>query len=440
MRMRSVMAASAVLLTAVAVGSTVARSQAPELVMPSMEYKTGPFAPSGIPTGTGYVDYLTLINERDGGIEGTRIHIVPCETGYQNQQGVECYEKTKAVGSGALVYQPYSTGITYAIIPKAPVDQIPIFSGGYGRTSAADGTVFPWVFNFPATYWSQASAIVNYIAEREGGHNKLKGKKITLVYHNSAYGKEPIPTLEALAAKHGFIYKGLAVDSPGQEQKATWLQVRNDRPDWVLIWGWGVMNQVAIKEAVGIRFKMDHLIGNWWSASEADVVPSGKSAKGYIGATWHGVGGGYPLHNEIRKHVYDKGKAVDPSFRPRIGEALYNRGMLHALYEVEAIRKAMAIHKTKTPNGKQVRDGLEALEITAARLKQLGLEGFTYPFKITCANHEGPGLVGFMQWDGDKWVSLPKFYEPDRPLVQGLIKKDSAAYAAENKITPRTCN
>ena len=39
---------------------------------------------------------------------------------------------------------------------------------GYGRTSAADGRVFPYVFNFPATYWSQATAVIQYIANENG--------------------------------------------------------------------------------------------------------------------------------------------------------------------------------------------------------------------------------------------------------------------------------
>ena len=60
---------------------------------------------------------------------------------------------------------------------------------GYGQTAAADGRVFEWVFNFPTTYWSQASAFVRYVGQQEGGMDKLKGKKIALVYHNSAYGK-----------------------------------------------------------------------------------------------------------------------------------------------------------------------------------------------------------------------------------------------------------
>ena len=135
-----------------------------ELVLPSLDYRTGPYAPNGIPVANGYADYLTLLNEREGGINGVPIKLVPCETGYNTKVGVECYEKVKNTPpSGALLTHPLSTGITYQLIPKAAVDEIPIMSLGYGRTSAANGKVFPWVFNFPATYWSQATVLIKYI-------------------------------------------------------------------------------------------------------------------------------------------------------------------------------------------------------------------------------------------------------------------------------------
>ena len=154
-----------------------------ELVIPTLDYRSGPYAPNGIPVANGYTDYLTMLNERDGGINGVKIKHVDCETGYNTKKGVECYEKVKDTPpSGALVISPLSTGITYQLIPKSSVDEIPIFSMGYGRTSAANGKVFPWVFNFPATYWSQATALVQYIADQEGGFDGLKGKKIYLVY------------------------------------------------------------------------------------------------------------------------------------------------------------------------------------------------------------------------------------------------------------------
>ena len=99
-------------------------------------------------------------------------------------------------GQGSLVYFPLSTGILQ-LIPKATADDIPIHSMGYGRISAADGNTFSHVFNFPGTYWDAASIIIKHMMDMEGG--SLDGKKVALVYHNSAYGKEPIRTLEELS-------------------------------------------------------------------------------------------------------------------------------------------------------------------------------------------------------------------------------------------------
>jgi len=428
-------------VAAVAMPLTTAVADAYELVIPATVYRTGPYAPNGIPFANGYGDYYKMLNERDGGIEGVKIKYIECETAYNTKQGVECYENTKGEGpSGALAYQPLSTGITYQLIPKASADKIPVFSMGYGRTSAANGKVFPYVFNFPATYWDQASVFVKYIGEKEGGMDKLKGKKIALVYHNSAYGKEPIRTLEELSKKHGFDLQLLAVDHPGQEQKATWLQVRREKPDWVMMWGWGVMNQVAIKEAASIRFPMDRFIGVWWSGSENDVLPAGKSAHGYLSGAFHAAGDNFRAHDDIKTHVYDKGNGGGD--RDRIGEVLYNRGLVAAMWTAEAIRTAMRIHNTKEVTGEHVRDGFEALNVDAKRLAVLGLEGFTYPVKITCENHQGPGKVALQQWDAKekKWNFASDFYTPDSDVVGRLIAEDSANYAAENKITPRACN
>lgn len=418
------------------------QAQSYELVMPALEYRTGPYAPNGIPFWNGYQDYLQLLNERDGGIEGVKIKIVPCETAYDPKLGVECYEKTKGEGpSGALVYHPLSTGITYQLIPKASADKIPVVSSGYGRTSATNGKVFEWIFNFPATYWSAASIFIKYIGDQEGGMDKLKGKKIALVYHNSPYGKEPIRTLEELAKKHGYTLTTYPVDHPGQEQKATWLQIRRDQPDWILMWGWGVMNQVAIKEAASIRYPMNHFIGVWWSASDNDVKPAGLDADGYLGGALHAPGADFPVHKDILKFVYEKGKAVDPGFKSRIGEVLYNRGVVSAMYTAEAIRTAMKLHNTKEVKASDVRDGLEALNVDEARLKELGFEGLAVPVKITCENHEGPGKGAIQRWDAkaQKWTLVSKFYEPDWDVLKPLIEADSQQFAKENNITPREC-
>jgi branched-chain amino acid transport system substrate-binding protein len=130
------------LMTAAAVAMMAASPALAELTIVDTSYRTGPYAANGIPFSDGYQDYFTLLNERDGGIGGEMINLVECETGYNTEKGVECYEATKNSGSGALVYQPLSTGITYQLIPKATADGIPLHTMGYGRTSAKNGEVF----------------------------------------------------------------------------------------------------------------------------------------------------------------------------------------------------------------------------------------------------------------------------------------------------------
>ncbi len=43
--------------------------------------------------------------------------------------------------------------------------------------------------------------LISYVGKKEGGLDKLKGKKIALVYHDSPYGKEPIPLLRGAAPR-----------------------------------------------------------------------------------------------------------------------------------------------------------------------------------------------------------------------------------------------
>ena len=221
------------LLTSLLAGIVAAAPAFAELTFSSLSYRTGPYAANGIPLADGYADYMTLLNERDGGIGGVKTRVIECETGYNTEKGVECYEATK--GEGVLVYEPYSTGMTYQLIPKTAADGIALHTGGYGRTSAKNGEVFRNVFNYPANYWDGASGAINHLLDINGGN--IQGKKVALVYHNSAYGKEPIRTLEVLAEKHGYELSLLPVDHPGQEQKSQWLQIRRDRPDYVLMWG-----------------------------------------------------------------------------------------------------------------------------------------------------------------------------------------------------------
>jgi branched-chain amino acid transport system substrate-binding protein len=262
-----------------AAGITAFAAETKEQFFPGLPYRTGAYAPNGVPWANGYADYLKLVNVR-GGINGVKIVYEECETAYDTARGVECYERLKGKFGGATVFQPLSTGITFALTEKAPGDKIPLITAGYGRSESQDGLVFKWNFPMAGTYWLAADALVQTLGKKEGGLAKLKGKKVTLVYHDSPYGKEPIPLLQERAAMHGFDLQLLPVTAPGVDQKATWLQVRQAKPDYVLLWGWGVMNSTALKEAQATGYPREKMYGVWWSGAEPDVKDVGEGAKG----------------------------------------------------------------------------------------------------------------------------------------------------------------
>ncbi|CUH65168.1 hypothetical protein TG4357_01698 [Thalassovita gelatinovora] len=423
-------------LISAAIAALVAASPAmADLTFSSLSYRTGPYAANGIPFADGYADYFTLLNERDGGIGGEQVNLVECETGYNTEKGVECFESTK--GTGALVYQPLSTGITYQLIPKATADNIPMHTMGYGRTSAKNGKVFSHIFNYPANYWDGASVAIKHLLDINDGD--ISGKKVALVYHNSAYGKEPIRTLEELSKKHGYDLTLLPVDHPGQEQKSQWLQIRRERPDYVIMYGWGVMNQVAIQEAVNIRFPMENFIGIWWSGSENDVKPAGEAANGYKSLTFHNVGSDYPVYEDIQEFVVDEGKAAGAG--DQIGTVLYNRGLYAAMLAAEAAKTAQQIHGTSAITPAMMRDGMEKLEMTEGKMTALGMPNFGPSFNVSCENHGGDGYAAVLQWDAKagEWNMITDYMQADQDVLTPLIDDDSESYAKENNLTPG-CN
>ena len=78
-----------------------------EQFIPTNFYCVRPYAPGGSGFGGGIIDYFSLINERDGGINGVKLTWEKCETEYNNARGVECYERSKKNGpTGATVTNP----------------------------------------------------------------------------------------------------------------------------------------------------------------------------------------------------------------------------------------------------------------------------------------------------------------------------------------------
>ena len=242
-----------------------------------------------------------------------------------------------------------------------------------------------------------------------------------------------------LAQKYGFDLKELEVPHPGNEQGSQWLEIRRYKPDYVILRGWGVMNPVAIKTAKRTGFPVDHIIGNIWSNSEEDVIPAGEAGKGYISITSQTSGTSSPVLQEIIKTVYgaDKGNLDD---KKRIGSVYHNLGIVNGILTIEALRVAQEKYGHHTMTGEQMQWGFEHLNLDQARVAALGAKDLFHSINVTCANHEGDGLVTFQQWDGSKWKVISDWIAPDWAFLRPIIEKNAASYATEKGITPRVCD
>ncbi|RZU02033.1 ABC transporter substrate-binding protein [Rivibacter subsaxonicus] len=439
MKLKSLALAAAVMavgISATLAPVTASAQAAKEQFFPVLVYRTGAYAPNGVPFANGYVDYLKLVNAQ-GGINGVKLSFEECETGYATDRGVECYERLKGKNGGATVFQPLSTGITFALTEKAPADKIPLITAGYGRSESADGNVFKWNFPLAGTYWVAADVLIQHLAKKEGGFDKLKGKKITLVYHDSPYGKEPIPLLTERSKMHGFEFSAIPVTHPGVEQKAAWLQIRQSRPDYILLWGWGVMNSAALKEAVATGYPRDKMYGVWWAAAEPDVKDVGEGAKGYNGlALQHGAGQA-KVHQDVLKLVHEKGQGTGP--KEEVGTVLYTRGLMSAMLAVEGVRRAQERYgKGKVVSGEQARWGYENLALDQKKLDALGFSGVMRPISTSCADHMGASYARVHTWDGSKWNFSSDWFQSDDQIIKPMVKAAADKYASEKKLTRRT--
>jgi branched-chain amino acid transport system substrate-binding protein len=419
---------------------TVAKAASNEQFIPMATYRVGAYASSGIPWWAGEIDYFRYINDVEGGVNGVKLVWQECETEWNVDRIVECYERTKGGLNGAptAFFFTHSTPGSYALMEKGAADKIPLIDGAGGRTESTDGSVFPYAFPLLLNYYGQASVGINYIAQREGGLDKLKGKKIVTVYHDSAYGRETQGPMKLLAEKYGFENIQIPVADPGNEQSPQWRQVRQIQPDWIFLRTWGVSTPVGLKTAARFGISADRIIGDVWAGSEADVIPAGVAAKGYQALAPFPGGADFAIHKKLRQYILDTGKS-DLKDKSYFGKVYYNIGVINAAIAVEALRAGQKKFGNRPLNGEEGRWGFEHLDIDAARLKAIGFEGLLPPLKLSCSDHEGGGSARVQQWDGEKWLQVTDWIQADRETLRPLIEAKSAAYAKEKGITPRDC-
>lgn len=406
--------------------------------------RVGPYSAMGTGYYGGIIDYMTYVN-MTGGVNGVMLTWQECETEYDAARTVECYQRllNGPNGQKMVVFDTLGTPGAYAVINRMADDEVVLAQFGYGRTDAADGTVWPWVFNAAGHYWSQIAVKMNFMAEQEGGIENMRGKKIVHLHIDTAYGREPLPAMRQIAADWGVELVEISIAPPGLEQQSHWLQIRREQPDWVTFWGAGSgMNATAMTNAARMGFPRDRMMYVTFGGAEEDMVPAGDAAIGTYVVANAAPGTDYPLIQQIEEVVYGAG-AGNLGNPERVGTVYWNRGVAAAVMWVEALRNAQTLHdKVGQPvTGPEFRDGYEAIDMSVERQRELGIEGLIAPFELSCAKHDGSGRFKVMQWDGEQFQLISEDFvaPPDEDFIRGLVEESAAKYAAENGLPVREC-
>lgn len=403
-------------LCALAAGNATAQDKVVKLAFPVDYTKVYTFVTEEWVQGM--VDYLQLANLK-GGAGGYKFEWLVTDTGNEPQRGLEAYERFK--GEGASVFNFVSTPVSRAVVPRALKDKVIVLMPFHGRSDAADGSVFPYLFSLGANYWSQAAAVTKYVLDQEGG--ALKGKKLAVVHIDSPFGKEPVPVFEELSKRLGFELGLFPYPSPGTEQSATWTQVRRFRPDWIVIWGAGGAQPVSLREAIRNGFRADRIVSVIWLAEKDMQVVGPQQAKGVLRFEAAVPGRENQVVRDILSEVYQKaGKGYGKP--ENVGSTYYVVGIASVAPVVEAVRLAQKLGGPMTTD--KIKQGLESL-------KEFTEAGLAAPITITAADHEGGGVGRISQWDGTKWVPKTGWYSAYREIVLELAKKSAEEFKRTGK-------
>jgi branched-chain amino acid transport system substrate-binding protein len=359
----------------------------------------------------GQRDYLTLINQ-EGGIKGQKFEGIVRDTGNQPQRGIEAYNRAKE--EGAILFDFLSTPVSRALVDSVLQDNVVMITALHGRGDASNGKVFPYIFPVMATYWSQAAVLIKYLEDNGG----LEGKKIALVHIDSPFGREPIPVLQDLAKEKKFTLQAFPYPSPGNEQSATWSEVRRFRPDSVLIWGAGGGQSVSVREAIRNGIPAKNILSVVWLA-ETDAKNVGPDTmKGVKRFEAVSTGVDNPVLQRIKKKVVDAGLGAGDA--ANVGTTYYSIGVATMAVAVEAARRALESEGAPL-TGAKLKAGFE-------KIAKFNAEGLMPPVTITADDHQGGGAGRVSEWNGKAWAPVSDWGAAYQDLVQKEIDKGAASF------------
>jgi branched-chain amino acid transport system substrate-binding protein len=190
------------------------------------------------------------------------------------------------------------------------------------------------------------------------------------------------------------------------------------KPDFIVGHLFGRSPSVSIKELKGKGFPLSKFVSFVWGSAEPDIIAAGgyAVAEGYNTLQFAGVGKDFPVLKDIEAMYKAQGKTPPKEMDSTV---YYNRGVMTAAVQVEAIRNAIKAKGGGMPTGEDVKKGMESI-------KNVTLGGLVPPLTITPTDHEGGGWCEIYTVKGGKLVKTKDWFQGYRSVIEKQIQADAA--------------
>jgi branched-chain amino acid transport system substrate-binding protein len=365
--------------------------------------RSGPTQIIGVNLCPGFLDYIDLVNDVQGGVDNHPIEVIDVDHAYDVPKAVTAYEQMRAEGAVAILC--YGTPIALGLNEQITRDEKPCLTPGFGIAQAGDPAKYPYQFPLAASYYSQAAAAVDYAL----ANTDVEDPKIAYLYYDNPAGQEPLPIVEALSEREGFELKTFAVPAPGLEMGAQISDITERyKADFVIAHLFGRAPSVSIKGFREAGYPLEQVVSLVWGGAEADIEAAGgfALAEGYSALQFAEVGQDFEPIDAILAMYEAKGE--DPPSALSDNSVYYNRGVFVAALLVEGLRNALEAGDEVT--GPSLKAGLE-------QLTEFDAGGLAPPLTVSPTDHEGGGYTRVFQVKDGELTPVTEWDNPDHQLV-----------------------
>ena len=371
-------------------GLTPSLAQSGEIVIGGSIPLTGPFAFAGVGINDGIADYVKVVNEA-GGVAGRKLRYVPEDTGYKVDQSVAVFNKI--TGSNPVnFYYTDSTAFAKTINPELNRKGSILMAGASFASELNDPAKFPNQFIAGPDYSEMIGVLLQYIAKTQ------PGARIALINSDTEFGRDPVASTEAQAAKLGLKIAEKIVTPPTSVDVSTEvLKLRRANPDFTIFHGYilaPLPEFMGQAKQLGLKTKF---MGTFWSMDNSIWARVGEAADGFMGVMpfryYYDEAPNAPMMAKIRQ------------IRPEYQSTAYTLAFLTTMLWCESAKRTLAAGKELTgPNLKAALNTIKDFDTGGIIGTPITITGNTIPVgRVYRYDAAQKRMIG----DGD-WIRVSK--------------------------------